>query len=173
MRKYKLEIIGFFVLVILGVIFHFLFDWLNQSRLIAIFVPVNESIFEHLKVLFFPYLIWGLIRYFIDGKGEPNFISAHIFGVLGGMFFIITSFYTYTGIIGNHFFIIDMIIYVLSIILTLILTKNMIDSPEFSDNIKVLSFVTIILILLSFIIFTYNPPLINLFKDQSTGNYGI
>lgn len=173
MKKYCNEIIGFFIVSILGIVFHFIFEWTSNSRIVAIIAPVNESIFEHLKVSFYPFVIWGIIRWFIDGKDEPNYLSANIYGVLTGMIFIIVSYYTYSGIIGNHFFIIDMIIYGCSIILALIITKNLIDSPRFDDNLRVISWIILFIIVLVFVIFTFNPPHINLFKDPSTGNYGI
>ena len=54
-----------FVLVaaFLGTLNHFLYFLSGQSPIIALFCPVNESVWEHLKLLYFPFLfvsIWNI-----------------------------------------------------------------------------------------------------------------
>ena len=49
--------VSFILTATLGTACHFAFDFFGQSRLIAPFVPVNESTWEHLKLLFFPFLL--------------------------------------------------------------------------------------------------------------------
>ena len=46
--------------------------------------------------------------------------------------------------------------------------------PQIQNNaIKILAIIISILLLIAFIIATYNPPMINLFKDPVTGGYEI
>lgn len=45
--------VSFILTAALGTACHFAFDFFGESRLIAPFVPVNESTWEHLKLLFF------------------------------------------------------------------------------------------------------------------------
>ena len=46
--------------------------------------------------------------------------------------------------------------------------------PQIKNNaIKILAIIIPILLLIAFIIATYNPPMINLFKDPVSGGYGI
>ncbi len=51
-------VIGFFVVGILGTLFHFVYGWSGQLWLVGLFVPVNESTWEHMKLLFIPMLIY-------------------------------------------------------------------------------------------------------------------
>ena len=53
---------GFVFTVVLGTILHFLYDLTNQSVLVAPFSAVNESTFEHMKLMYFPMLIFSLIQ---------------------------------------------------------------------------------------------------------------
>ena len=49
--------IGFFFTVVFGVLLHFLYEWSYNSVWIAPFSGVNESTWEHMKLLFFPMFI--------------------------------------------------------------------------------------------------------------------
>ena len=58
----KLEIIGFIFTSVLGTLMHFFYEWSNDNSIVGLFCPVNESPFEHLKLLFFPFLIWTFVE---------------------------------------------------------------------------------------------------------------
>ncbi len=63
-------VIGFFVVGILGTLFHFVYDWSGQLWLVGLFVPVNESTWEHMKLLFIPMLIYIMFGYlYIKRRG--------------------------------------------------------------------------------------------------------
>lgn len=55
------EVISTIFIMILGVVLHFTFEWANNNILVGTFSPVNESIWEHLKLLFFP--MWILVAF--------------------------------------------------------------------------------------------------------------
>lgn len=67
------QIGGFVFTAIAGVLLHFLYDWTNQSIIVASFSAVNESIWEHMKLLFFPMFVFALIEYKFIGKNYENF----------------------------------------------------------------------------------------------------
>ena len=46
---------------------HFLYEWL-PNPVFSIFFPVNESIWEHMKMLYTTILLAGIIEYFILKK---------------------------------------------------------------------------------------------------------
>ena len=48
----KRNLIAFLVISILGTIGHFLFEWTGENAIVGLFFPVNESTWEHLKLLF-------------------------------------------------------------------------------------------------------------------------
>lgn len=66
----KYVVIGFFVVGILGTLFHFVYDWAGKLWLVGLFVPVNESTWEHMKLLFIPMLIYIMFGYlYIKRRG--------------------------------------------------------------------------------------------------------
>lgn len=63
-------IIGAVFTIITGTLLHFVYEWSGESLFVGIFSPINESVWEHLKLLFFPMSVWILIGYFIFGKNS-------------------------------------------------------------------------------------------------------
>ena len=67
-----IKIIGFFVIFLLCFPFHFLYDWLPNS-LFSIFFPVNESIWEHMKLIYTSFVFYGIFDYILLRKNKINF----------------------------------------------------------------------------------------------------
>ena len=103
---------------ILGSLNHFLYDWTGGSSFAALFCPINESPWEHLKLLFFPFLFVTLWTAALCRFRDRRFFYCRFLGVLCGMAFILISFYTYTGIWGTHVLILDLLIFFLSVVLS-------------------------------------------------------
>lgn len=97
----KLDIIGFVFVSVIGTLAHFVFEWSGNNTVVGLFCPINESPWEHLKLIFFPYLIWTVAQYFIMHKSK-NIFPAKFIGVFVGMGITLSFFYTYTGIIGKN-----------------------------------------------------------------------
>lgn len=170
----KIELIVTILGLILGTLLHFIYEWSGNNVIIASFSAVNESVWEHLKLVFYPMLILGLIEYYFVKNIANNYIEAKAIGIFTAISFIVISFFTYTGIIGTNFFIIDILIFIISIILgewtsyKLMKRKN-----ENTIQTKILAGGIIIFLLSCFIIFTYFTPQVNLFRDFTNGTYGI
>lgn len=166
--------IGAIFTLITGTLLHFAYDFLGESDFAAIFSAVNESTWEHLKLLFFPVMIFAIIEHFIYGKTKPGFWTIKVFSLLAGMMSIVTIFYTYTGIIGKNFAIADISIFVLAVILTYWLSCRLLSlNLEINPRLNTFSFIMAIVIFVLFWVYTFNPPLINLYKDPATGGFGI
>ena len=60
----KWVIIGTFAIYALGAIFHFGYDWLGDNFITRFLFPVNESVFEHVKIVLYPSLIYFIGSYF-------------------------------------------------------------------------------------------------------------
>lgn len=67
------------VTMILGTLNHFLYDWSGKNPVIALFTPVNESVWEHMKLLFFPFLLLSLIEYIIRRPDRARFFGSRLF----------------------------------------------------------------------------------------------
>ena len=168
----KAQIIVIILSIIIGTLLHFTYEWSGENSFVGSFSAVNESTWEHLKLVFFPMLLLAIIEYFFIKKEANNYIEAKTIGIFTSICFIIIFFYTYTGILGVNFAIIDILTFIISIILgEYVAYKLMIRKNESTKLSKILSTLIIIFFLLSFIIFTYNPPKVNLFKDPTEKTY--
>lgn len=170
----KTQIIIIVICLILGTLLHFTYDWSGENSFVGTFSAVNESVWEHLKLLFYPMLILGIIEYFFVKDIANNYIEAKTIGIFVAISLVVISFFTYTGILGVNFFILDILIFIVSIILgELVAYKLMKRENESNIKTKILAGIILIFLLLSFIICTFNPPEVNLFRDPTTGTYGI
>lgn len=156
---------------ILGTLLHFTYKFFGENNFVASFSAVNESVWEHLKLLFFPMLLTTIIGYFYIGKNAPNFLCSKMLGIIISMLFIIIFFYTYTGIIGKSILFIDITSFFVAVILGEYLSYKLMITNFECNNIIAIIILTIILI--CFVVFTYFPPNIELFKDPVTNQYGI
>ena len=74
------QIISTIFSMILGTLLHFTYNWSNNNLLVGVFSAVNESTWEHLKLLFFPMLITTILGYFYIGNNIPNFLIKTNYG---------------------------------------------------------------------------------------------
>lgn len=170
----KMQVIITVISIILGTILHFTYNLSGENNFIGTFSAVNESVWEHLKLAFFPMLILGIIEYFFVKNISNNYIEAKTIGIFLAISFIVIAFFTYTGILGVDILILDILIFITSIILGETISYKLMKRENESNNkTKVLASIILIFLLFSFIICTFNPPKVNLFRDPITKTYGI
>ncbi len=170
----KVEMIGILFCFILGTLLHFIYGWSGKNLFVASFSAVNESVWEHLKLVFYPMLLMAIIEYFFVKKISNNYIEAKTIGIFVAMSFIVVSFFTYTGILGTNFFIIDILIFIISIILGEWSSYRLMKrKKESTTQSKILASLIMIFLLICFIVCTYYTPKVNLFRDFTTGTYGV
>ena len=165
-------IIVVLVCLVLGTLLHFTYEWSGEDKIVAIYSAVNESTWEHLKLVFYPMTIMAIIGTFVIKKQKNNYWAGQAIGILTAMTFITVFFYTYTGIIGKNFAILDIASFIVAILLGEYVTYKIITSEKKYDMEKI-SIVLIIALFLSFLVYTYNPPKIQYFKDPINGRYGV
>lgn len=69
MNLKKIKILGVFSIFGLCFLLHFIYNWIPNS-ILAIFVPVNESIWEHMKLIPTSFILWGIIDFILLKKYE-------------------------------------------------------------------------------------------------------
>lgn len=156
---------------ILGTSLHFIFEWSGENVFVASLAAVNESVWEHLKLLYFPILLTLIIGYFYIGKNVPNFLCSKTIGVITSMLFTIIFFYTYSGILGKNIAIVDISLFFAATILGEYVAYKLMNST-FKCNNKI-AIIIFIIIGICFITFTYSAPKLGIFKDPITEQYGI
>lgn len=169
MKKLKCYIIfGIIFVIITGTISHFIYEWSGQNFILGFFFPVSESTWEHMKLCFFPMLIYWLFMNKQLKDDYPCVTSAMLFGTLSGTLLIPVIFYTYTGIIGRNYLPLDIATFILSVLLAFFCVYRL------SLSCKMISYtfwlgLFVLIMAVCFFIFTYMPPNIGsttIFTDQ-------
>ncbi len=166
------QMVGFVFTAVAGTLLHFFFDWSGENVVVALFSAVNESIWEHLKLLFYPMLIFAAVEYFAWGKEVDSFWCVKLIGILIGLGLIVAVYYTYTGALGMKvdWFNITLFFFAAGVVYWL---ESKLFQRGFSCPVGGrLAFLLILLIAAAFTLLTFAPLHIPLFEDPLTGTYG-
>lgn len=172
MNKKILKIIGVIIAFILCFPFHFLYDKF-PCFLTSIFAPVNESIWEHMKLLFGSIIVSGIIQKLIiiyRKEKVNNICFSNFIGALLSIPIFLILFLPIYFIIGENF-ILTISIMLLTIILSEIISYKIMNQKDFNMENKTIIFVIIIYSI--FTLLTYFPLKNVLFIDPTNNTYGI
>ncbi len=163
---------GFAFSTLFGTLLHFLYDWTGGSILAAPFSGVNESTWEHMKLLFWPMFLFANIQrpFFRDRK---NYWCVKGLEILLGLSLIPVLFYTYNGVFGTSPDWVNIGIFYLSAALACLLEWQLFRKDRPTCKRPWLALTAICLLGVLFVAFTFAPPRIPLFQDPLTGTYGI
>lgn len=168
--KSKLNLFRFIFISILGVLLHFTYEWSGDNPAVGLFSAVNESTWEHLKLIFFPMLLLTLTESLwahIQEKPLPeNFLPARTIGILSGMAFIVVVFYTLNGVLGRNYEILNIALYFAGVIYAL-RTENRSKSRQMCIN-DYVSMTILAILAVAFFAFTNYPPELGIFADPTT-----
>lgn len=165
------ELIGIIFTIIAGSFLHFAFAWSGANKFVALFSAVNESTWEHMKLLFFPYMLYAILEYISIGNDYSNFFTVKCVGVICGLALIPILFYAYTYILGTDYFILDLSVFILSVIASYLVSYHIMKSTSFQIN--GICVLILILITTAFFQFTFSPPKCFLFLDPVTNSYAM
>lgn len=155
-------ITGFIFTAVFGTLSHFFYDWSNENPLIGLISPVNESTWEHMKLVFFPVLFWSvLLPQQLSGE-LPSLRPALLAGGLLGTLAVPVLFYTYSGVLGDNIAWIDILIFFISVFLSFFWTWKFLNFSKIYEKRTAIYFLTVLFLLL-FFLFTFLPPDIGLF----------
>lgn len=167
------HIVGAIFTLILGTLLHFSYEWSGNNEFVSYIAPINESIWEHQKLLFTPMILFTIIELLAYGKDIPNFLQVKVLSIIVGIVTIIVSYYTYSGIIGHNCLIADIGTFVLGILVAYLFSYYFLQTTCFSSQLsRIVILILLVLLMLCFVLFTVNPPRIPLFQDSPTGTYG-
>jgi hypothetical protein len=170
-RIKKWEAWGAILTVIFGSLLHFVYNWSGQSKIVALFGAVNESSWEHLKLAFWPTLIFAIIEYFVFAKSTKNFFLANMVKLFSAPIIILALFYGWIAIFRDNF-IYDISIFIVAVVLSYIFSYKILKIDT-SLGWEKISVVLIIIGIIKFSLFTFFPPKLFLFHDPVSGVYGL
>lgn len=171
----KWILIGIPILFLIGSLMHFLYDFTGNNVIIGTIAPVNESVWEHLKMVLLPVILWWTIYYFAAGEinniDKNKWFTGALVALLIALITIPLLFYFYTNTFGVELLPVNILILFLALLFGQLAGLHFYKYSEGINSITSISI--LILIVFIFILFTFYPPHLPLFRDSPTGKYGI
>ena len=163
---------GFATTSLSGTLLHFLYDWFDKSLVVAPFSSVNESTWEHMKLLFWPMFIYAILQSFFF-KNRDDFWCVKLRGILLGIITIPVIYYTYNGAIRKSPDWLNISIFFVSVALVYLYENKLFKKETLYCKSQTIAFLILCIIALFFIIFTFTPPEIGIFQDPTNYSFGI
>jgi hypothetical protein len=168
----KAEWIGFIVASILAPLFHFTFEASGGNTFVGLFSAVNESVWEHTKILYFPFLFYTIAEYFIIKPNAKRFWASKAVAMAFIPVVMIVFFYTYTGMFGAESLAVDIASTFVWLFFAFLISYKLYRSDyDLEKHFGWFVFLLIAVFAVE-ILFTLYPPRIPLFMDSITGGYG-
>ena len=167
------KIAGVAFILAAGSALHFAYEWSGGFPLVAPFAAVNESVWEHLKLAFWPSVAWALIeRRPLLGRVN-NFLLAEGLSIPLTPLLIVAFFYGYTSVLGHHLLILDITAFVVAVILGQSLSYRILTGDERNPAANRFAPLLVVVFAILLVVFTFLPPHFGLFRDGLSGTYGI
>lgn len=169
----KIKIIGIFIIFILSVISHFTYE-IIPNKITSIFFPVNESIWEHMKLFITPTLLFSIIEYIIYKNKDilfNNFVLSYSISIIISIIIYLLIYLPIDYLFG-HNSIFAIILLFISFILLQFINYYIMNKEEIKYS-NIIGLTIIIILYAIFTYLTYNPIKTNLFYDKQKNIYGI
>lgn len=169
----KIKAIDVFVIFGLSILSHFIYEWIPNS-IFSILFPVNESIWEHMKLLVTPVLFFSLFEYIIYRRKNinfNNFLLSYAITMLLGILIYLLIYLPIDAIFGHSAFIAIGLLFITFIIIEIVSYYIMRYKKIRCSNIIGIGMILFLYIIFGY--FTYNPPFNDLFYDTQKKIYGI
>ncbi len=166
------QLSGFGLTALAGTLLHFLYNWTGQSLWSALFSGVNESTWEHMKLLYVPLFLFAVAESFFF-REYKNFWCVKLIGTILGLALIPILFYTYNGAVGQSPDWLNISIFFVAAAAAFFLEWLLFRVNHPRRCLSRLSLGILIGMGVLFILFTFWPPNLPLFQDPITGTYGM
>jgi len=164
---------GIMAIIVLGFAWHYIYAWTGSSRMVGWLVPVNESVWEHLKLGYWSLVLFSAVEYGYLKRNVSNYFTAKFAGILALELTILLVFYSYTFLLGKHLFWLDISSYLLGTIICQHVSHMLMSSPPLRKSVNRTSLAAFIAFGVLFAVATYYPPHVPIFKDHRSNTYGI
>lgn len=166
------ELGGLFFTIAAGNLLHFVYEWSGENPIAAAFSGVNESTWEHMKLLAVPWILWTVLQLLVWRDSE-GVLSARAAGLLTGLAAIPVLFYTYTGILGRSISLVNIIIFQIAVLLAFAASSSLQKGYRLTGlGWQLLGGTVLVTAAILFVWWTYQPPQLPLFVDPTTGLAG-
>lgn len=169
----KIKFISIFIILLLSIINHFLYE-IFPNTLFSILFPVNESIWEHMKLISTPTLIFSIPEYYLYKKNKiniNNYILSYGISIIIGIIIYLIIYLPIHYMFG-HNLIFSILLLTLTFIIIEIISYFIIKSNKIKYS-NIIGISIILFIYTTFGYLTYHPLNNNLFLDTTKNIYGI
>ena len=168
------ELGGFLFTGALGTLLHFVYEWSGGSALAAWFSAVNESTWEHMKLLFVPVFLFSVVPVSVLGRDCPHLLWSRALSTLAGLALIPVLFYTYTGVLGFYVNWANIAVFYLADAGLFALDGWLLRRGRRGALWRQVAGLAVLWgLMFAFVFCTFRPPHIALWQDPVTGLYGI
>ena len=172
-RLFFWEAAGFLWTAAAGTLRHFAWDWSGGGAFAAAFSAVNESTWEHMKLLFVPLFLFTVVQVVVLGRTYPNLLAVRAVTVLLGLSLIPVLFYTYQGVLGFQITRANIAVFYLSALAAFVLDFRLLRQGRLASPWQQLAGLAVLWVLaFAFVWCTFRPPRLGLWRDPLTGGYG-
>lgn len=174
-RKWRTwEVLGLIFVLAVGNLLHFVYDWSGQSPVVGALASVNESTWEHMKLLTTPWVLWSIAELIALRRTGLPVLTARAAGLLAGLAAIPLLFYGYQGVLGRDIMWLDVAIFQIAVLLGFWVTWAMLRRRALASPVwQVAGAAVLAAVWAAFILCTFAPPDLPLFADPETGLRGI
>ena len=172
-RLLLLEMLGIPCVVAMGTALHFVCAWSGYWTPIAVVAPVNESVWEHFKLAFWPGVFWALVEYAAHRRDAWAFWSAKGYSLCVAPILIAGLFYGYTALLGRNILAIDIGTFVVGVVFAQFASAYLINADIQTARRLRVGIGLLLCQLTVYATFTFYPPPLGLFEDGRNGTRGI
>lgn len=166
------QVAGTLFTIALGVLLHFLFNMTNRNMIVALFATVNESIWEHMKLIFYPMFLFAIIESKFFEREYEQFWCVKLKGILLGLLLVPAFYYTYTGALGVSADWVNIANYVVTVGIVFLTETRRFQKEGRCILRPETTIIVLCIIAIVFTVFTFATPVTPIFQDTITGSYG-
>jgi len=167
------SMVGILVVTILGFLFHELYDLSNNNIIVGLISPINESKWEHWKIVFWPIVIFSIIEYIFLKDVSSNFWFSKAMAIIVAQIITFGAIEAYEMIFGEGGMGLHLISYLCGICLGQITSMLIMAKTAPIKPLKFIGVSILILEIIFLVIFTFKPLKTDYFRNSVDGTYGI
>lgn len=167
------SVAGFLTIAILGSLLHFVFEWSGNAIPVALIAPVNESVWEHLKLGYWSLILFTVFEHASLRGQVSNYFFSKAVGITIMSLTILIIFYSYTAVVERSILWIDIGSYFFGAAICQMTVFKMFTSKRLPGHLEVFGKLVLVVYAFLLMLFTFYPPSFGIFEDGRNGTYGL
>lgn len=167
------EMLGVTLIVPLGSCLHFVFEWSGNSLAVAVIGAVNESTWEHLKLAYWPSIAWTMLEFAWLRSTVENLAWAKAVGVATSLLCIVLGAFAIDRLLDSPVLAVHICLFAGSVSIGQAVSWSLLRYGRRRPGTRLCGIFSLVVLAIAFGVFTFRPPKLPLWRDPTTGTYGI